>query len=296
MKWIKPALSHDKGRADLGGDPNVPSLRDRRRATAKGHPQLIDGDLVLQLERMNISSQRTSVILNSLVSDNYWHESQVHVDYPKSDRMSLLVDAHRQSTYLLQKWTDQGEDSPSPTILDDSDPTKTSTPAVDSSVGNKSNDSKSSPLPSSPSQTSSESRTRFPEKLWLGSAREPSYTSNGSKSHHSPSIVNLSKPTENLVAPTVEIFKSFRVNMDDPCYKVLPAALKKYHIQADWRKYRLWLAFEGQERLIGLEERPVVLFKQLAEEGKRPMYMIRRAPDYEDISSSGGSSDHSGFI
>lgn len=29
---------------------------------------------------------------------------------------------------------------------------------------------------------------------------------------------------------SVEIFKSFRVSMDDPCYKVLPAALKKYQI------------------------------------------------------------------
>ena len=30
---------------------------------------------------------------------------------------------------------------------------------------------------------------------------------------------------------SVEIFKSFRVSMEDPCYKVLPAALKKYNIK-----------------------------------------------------------------
>src|SRR5205823_5073375 len=37
--------------------------------------------------------------------------------------------------------------------------------------------------------------------------------------------------------PSVEIFKSFRVGLDGPCYKVLPAALRKYKIQADWREY-----------------------------------------------------------
>jgi hypothetical protein len=28
----------------------------------------------------------------------------------------------------------------------------------------------------------------------------------------------------------VKIFKSFRVGLDDPCYKVLPEALRKYNI------------------------------------------------------------------
>ncbi|MCJ1250581.1 Adaptor for signal transduction [Trapelia coarctata] len=77
-------------------------------------------------------------------------------------------------------------------------------------------------------------------------------------------------------APSVEIFKSFRVSMEDPCYKVLPAALKKYNINADWRQYALYIVFGDQERCLGLEEKPLILFKQLDKEGRKPMFMLRR--------------------
>ncbi|KAI9810532.1 MAG: Adaptor for signal transduction [Pycnora praestabilis] len=77
-------------------------------------------------------------------------------------------------------------------------------------------------------------------------------------------------------APSVEIFKSFRVSMDDPCYKVLPAALRKYNINADWRQYALYIVYGDQERCLGLEERPLILFKQLDREGKKPMFMLRK--------------------
>ncbi|MCJ1354729.1 MAG: Adaptor for signal transduction [Icmadophila ericetorum] len=77
-------------------------------------------------------------------------------------------------------------------------------------------------------------------------------------------------------AASVEIYKSFRVSMEDPCYKVLPAALKKYNINADWRQYALYIVFGDQERCLGLEEKPLILFKQLDKEGRKPMFMLRR--------------------
>ncbi|OJJ44909.1 hypothetical protein ASPZODRAFT_647729 [Penicilliopsis zonata CBS 506.65] len=77
-------------------------------------------------------------------------------------------------------------------------------------------------------------------------------------------------------APSVEIFKSFRVSFDDPCQKVLPAALKKYNINADWRDYALYIVHGDQERCLGLDERPLVVFKQLEKEGRKPMFMLRR--------------------
>lgn len=76
--------------------------------------------------------------------------------------------------------------------------------------------------------------------------------------------------------PSAEIFKSFRVSMEDPCYKVLPAALKKYNINADWRQYALYIVFGDQERCLGLDEKPLILFKQLDKEGRKPMFMLRR--------------------
>ena len=74
----------------------------------------------------------------------------------------------------------------------------------------------------------------------------------------------------------VEIFKSFRVSMDDPCYRVLPAALKKYNIHGDWRQYALYIVYGDQERCLALDERPLILFKQLEKEGRKPMFMLRK--------------------
>jgi hypothetical protein len=73
-----------------------------------------------------------------------------------------------------------------------------------------------------------------------------------------------------------DIFKKFRVSMEDPCRKVLPAALKRYNIQADWRQYALYIVHGDQERCLGLEERPLILFKQLDKEGRKPMFMLRK--------------------
>lgn len=79
--------------------------------------------------------------------------------------------------------------------------------------------------------------------------------------------------TEN---PQVEIFKSFRVSMDDPTHKVLPAALKKYNITGPWQDYALYIVCGDHERFLGLEEKPLVLFKQLDKEGKKPMFLLRK--------------------
>ncbi|KAL3473958.1 hypothetical protein BJX99DRAFT_186981 [Aspergillus californicus] len=97
--------------------------------------------------------------------------------------------------------------------------------------------------------------------------------------------------------PSVEIFKSFRVSVDDPCYKVLPAALKKYNINGDWKQYALYIVYGDQERCLGLEERPLILFKQLEKEGRKPMFMLRKqhAPDgnANPYPSGGGSAPNS---
>lgn len=91
--------------------------------------------------------------------------------------------------------------------------------------------------------------------------------------------------------PSVEIFKSFRVSMEDPCEKVLPAALKKYQINADWRQYALYIVYGDQERCLGLREKPLILFKQLDKEGRKPMFMLRRhaAPMEGHSGPSGGA-------
>ncbi len=90
-------------------------------------------------------------------------------------------------------------------------------------------------------------------------------------------------------APSVEIFKSFRVAMEDPCYKVLPAALERYKINADWRQYALYIVHGDEERCLALDEKPLILFKQLDREGRKPMFMLRKMAASSDGLGVGGS-------
>jgi hypothetical protein len=117
--------------------------------------------------------------------------------------------------------------------------------------------------------------------------REPPL-SGGSSSMNAPSSNPANTPSTN---PQVEIFKSFRVSIDDPCHKVLPVALKKYNITADWRQYALYIVHGDQERCLGLNERPLILFKQLDKEGRKPMFMLRKhaAPQEGHVSTVGGN-------
>lgn len=89
---------------------------------------------------------------------------------------------------------------------------------------------------------------------------------------------------------SVEIFKSFRVSMVDPCYKVLPAALKKYQINAPWDQYALYIVYGDQERCLDMDEKPLILFKQLDKEGKKPMFMLRKTNSAQ-VDGDPGSAD-----
>lgn len=90
-----------------------------------------------------------------------------------------------------------------------------------------------------------------------------------------PNTASQSSSSQNVAAATAEPFKSFRVTLDDPCYKVLPAALRRYKINGDWKQYALLVCYGDQERLLGLEEKPLIIFKELQDAGKQPVFMLR---------------------
>lgn len=48
------------------------------------------------------------------------------------------------------------------------------------------------------------------------------------------------------------VLQNFKVSLDDPCSKVLPAALKKYRITDDWRMYALFICYgtTGKRRVL----------------------------------------------
>ena len=75
-----------------------------------------------------------------------------------------------------------------------------------------------------------------------------------------------------------EVSKTFRVALDDPCFKVLPVALKKYNITSDWRDYALYIVHSDQARCLRLFERPLAVFRQLDNLGLKPLFMLREHP------------------
>ena len=70
--------------------------------------------------------------------------------------------------------------------------------------------------------------------------------------------------------------QGFRVSMEDTCYKILPAALNLCNINSDWRQYSLYIEYGDQERYVGLQEKPLIVCKQLDRHGRRPKLMLRK--------------------
>ncbi|CAO1624993.1 unnamed protein product [Jaminaea pallidilutea] len=85
---------------------------------------------------------------------------------------------------------------------------------------------------------------------------------------HTPSMSTSDNP-----------YKSFRVTLEDPCYKVLPAALKKYKINDDWRLYALFICYGTTERCLSYEDKPLLLFQKLKEANMNPVFMLRHIRD-----------------
>ena len=93
----------------------------------------------------------------------------------------------------------------------------------------------------------------------LGTSSSSLTTSTNTRSHTQPSPNSI--PSDPTPAPTAQTSgpsdqekskakdaannaaKSFRVTLEDPCWKVLPAALKKYKINDDWKMYALFICF-----------------------------------------------------
>ncbi|RXK42458.1 hypothetical protein M231_00012 [Tremella mesenterica] len=122
----------------------------------------------------------------------------------------------------------------------------------------------------------------------------PSLTPASSRSNATSASVDAKTQAKNAAHSAA---KSFRVTLEDPCFKVLPAALKKYKINDDWKKYALFICFgtTGKssfallpmttnalmvpERCLSYDEKPLLLFQKLKEGGQKPVFMLRHIRD-----------------
>jgi hypothetical protein len=78
--------------------------------------------------------------------------------------------------------------------------------------------------------------------------------------------------------------KSFKVSLDDPTWKVLPAALKKYRINNDnWQNYAMFICYGSPgnriERCLSYDEKPLLLFQKLKDARKNPVFMLKHIKD-----------------
>ncbi|EGN96627.1 hypothetical protein SERLA73DRAFT_93174 [Serpula lacrymans var. lacrymans S7.3] len=78
--------------------------------------------------------------------------------------------------------------------------------------------------------------------------------------------------------------KSFKVSLEDPTWKVLPAALKKYKINNDnWENYAMFICYGSPgnriERCLSYDEKPLILFQKLKDAKKNPVFMLKHIKD-----------------
>lgn len=99
---------------------------------------------------------------------------------------------------------------------------------------------------------------------------------------------NISTSSDNL--------KSFKVSLEDPAWKVLPAALKKYKINNDdWQNYAMFICYGSigswvhlgfslfadlfSERCLSYDDKPLLLFQKLKDAKKNPVFMLKHIKD-----------------
>ncbi|THH30709.1 hypothetical protein EUX98_g3470 [Antrodiella citrinella] len=101
-------------------------------------------------------------------------------------------------------------------------------------------------------------------------------TTAASSSAHIPPKPQRQESSDNL--------KSFKVSLDDPAWKVLPAALKKYKINNDdWQNYAMFICYgypgNRIERCLSYDEKPLLLFQKLKDAKKNPVFMLKHIKD-----------------
>jgi protein STE50 len=105
---------------------------------------------------------------------------------------------------------------------------------------------------------------------------QPAITDSPNLSQAVASKPNRQDSTDNL--------KSFKVSLEDPTWKVLPAALKKYRINNDnWENYAMFICYGSPgnriERCLSYDEKPLLLFQKLKDAKKNPVFMLKHIKD-----------------
>ncbi|KAF8889377.1 hypothetical protein BD779DRAFT_1521192 [Infundibulicybe gibba] len=113
-------------------------------------------------------------------------------------------------------------------------------------------------------------------------------TSTSDKPRPQPTVTDSPNTSQPAVKPhrqeSSDNLKSFKVSLEDPTWKVLPAALKKYRINNDsWQNYAMFICYGSTgnriERCLSYDEKPLLLFQKLKDAKKNPVFMLKHIKD-----------------
>ncbi|KAH3684381.1 hypothetical protein WICPIJ_004657 [Wickerhamomyces pijperi] len=176
----------------------------------------------------------------------------------------------------------------------------TATSATSSSSNNR--DSQLfTPTPSTATSATSSSSNNRDSQLFTPTSASSSPVTPSTLSHTAsttslaastaPSTASSATITTASKKPLTEPLKQLRASTDDPCSKILQAAMKRHNLtNADWRNYALVICYGDKERILGLDEKPVLVFKELRAKGEHPAIMLRqRAESLGDSTGNGNT-------
>lgn len=91
-----------------------------------------------------------------------------------------------------------------------------------------------------------------------------------------------------------DTLKQLRAKTEDPCYKIIQAAMRSHRLdRSAWRNYVLVICYGGdKERVLRYDEKPVVVFKELNELGLTPSMMLRQVEETDDTGDAHGMDDY----
>ncbi|KAI0305899.1 hypothetical protein B0F90DRAFT_1808478 [Multifurca ochricompacta] len=96
------------------------------------------------------------------------------------------------------------------------------------------------------------------------------------RSHSNAHPRTLPTPPRPFRQESTDNLKSFKVSLEDPAWKVLPAALRKYKINNDdWQN----MLCNRIERCLSYDEKPLLLFQKLKDASKNPVFMLKHIKD-----------------
>ncbi|KAF9313359.1 Adaptor for signal transduction [Podila horticola] len=116
--------------------------------------------------------------------------------------------------------------------------------------------------------------TKLKDELWM-MQKDQKDAKAGSPGAEGAGAIKVYGQKPSSTRDPADAFRSFRISQDDPCHKVLPAALKKYKINDDWRQYALFICYGKTERILTYNEKPLLLMKQLRENNESPVFMLK---------------------